>query len=79
MFESAIQEFLDANGVELEDGTKDDPPLAKFEVEIGKYKEIQSKIQALPTSANIGWIKVRVPLFSHPLQLFIHMPGGLHW
>lgn len=63
-----MKEFLDANATELEDGTKDDPELSKFEAEIKKYKDIQSKIQALPTSKNIGWIKVCFAskwLFSH--------------
>ena len=52
------QEFVEAEGIELEEGTKDDPPLGKFEEQISKYKGIEKEIQALPTSANIGWIKV---------------------
>jgi dynein heavy chain len=34
----ALQDFLAADGVALPDGTKDDPPLAKFEEQIQKYK-----------------------------------------
>lgn len=32
------QSFLDANGAQLADGGKDDPPLARFEEQIQKYK-----------------------------------------
>ena len=34
----ALQEFLEAEGVKLPDGSRDDPPLAKFEEQIQKYK-----------------------------------------
>jgi dynein heavy chain len=34
----ALQEFLEAEGVKLSDGSRDDPPLAKFEEQIQKYK-----------------------------------------
>lgn len=59
---NCIQEFVESEGVELEEGTKDDPPLGKFEEQISKYKGIEKEIQALPTSANIGWIKVRIKI-----------------
>lgn len=32
------QEFLEANGPLLPDGRRDDPPLAKFDQQIQKYK-----------------------------------------
>jgi hypothetical protein len=32
------QEFLEANGPLLPDGSRDDPPLPKFEEQIQKYK-----------------------------------------
>jgi len=53
-----LREFLEANAMELEDGTKDDPSLERFDEEINKYKEVQDEIQALTTSKNIGWIRV---------------------
>lgn len=47
-----------AEGKQLEDGTKDDPTLDRFEAEIAKYRAVQEEIQALPTSATIGYIKI---------------------
>ncbi|CAD7696266.1 unnamed protein product [Ostreobium quekettii] len=55
---TALKEFVEEEGEQLEDGTKDDPPLAKFEEQIAKYKGIEKEIQALPTNSNLGWIKV---------------------
>lgn len=52
------QEFLAAEGKQLEDGTRDDPTLDRFEAEIAKYRAVQEEIQALPTSATIGYIKI---------------------
>jgi hypothetical protein len=43
---------------DLPDGTKDDPVLAKFETEITKYKAVAQEIQQLPSTANIGWMKI---------------------
>ena len=54
----ALQEFLVAEGKQLEDGTRDDPTLDRFEAEIAKYRAVQEEIQALPTSATIGYIKI---------------------
>ena len=53
-----LQEFLAAEGKQLEDGSRDDPTLDRFEAEIGKYRAVQEEIQALPTSATIGYIKI---------------------
>lgn len=53
-----MQEFLKEEGEVLEDRSKDDPTLEKFESEITKYKKIEKEIDALPTSSNIGWIQV---------------------
>lgn len=47
-----------AEGKQLEDGTKDDPTLDRFEAEIAKYRAVQEEIQALPTSATLGYIKI---------------------
>ena len=47
-----------AEGKQLEDGTRDDPTLDRFEAEIAKYRAVQEEIQALPTSATIGYIKI---------------------
>ena len=52
------QEFLAAEGKQLEDGTRDDPTLDRFEAEIAKYRAVQEEIQALPTSATLGYIKI---------------------
>ncbi|KAA6419077.1 MAG: flagellar outer dynein arm heavy chain beta [Trebouxia sp. A1-2] len=53
-----LKEFLVAEGKQLEDGTRDDPTLDRFEAEIAKYRAVQEEIQALPTSATIGYIKI---------------------
>ena len=42
----------------MEDGSRDDPTLDRFEAEIAKYRAVQEEIQALPTSATIGYIKI---------------------
>lgn len=39
--QQALQEFLAAEGSKLPDGGRDDPPLAKFEEQINKYKYVQ--------------------------------------
>eukprot|EP00884_Botryococcus_braunii_P022565 jgi/Botrbrau1/8993/Bobra.0148s0096.1 len=54
---SALQEFLDREGVVGESGLKEDPPLEKFEAEIARYRALLEEVQALPTSANIGYIR----------------------
>lgn len=56
--QTTLHEFLEKNAVVMEDGSKDDPELAKFDAEIARYKKIQEEIQALPVSATIGWLKV---------------------
>lgn len=53
-----LQEFLAAEGKQSEDGSRDDPTLDRFEAEIAKYRAVQEEIQALPTSATIGYIKI---------------------
>ena len=40
-----VQEFLNAEGKQAEDGNKEDPALDRFEAEIAKYKAVQDEIQ----------------------------------
>ncbi len=40
-----LQEFLNAEGKQAEDGNKEDPALDRFEAEIAKYKAVQDEIQ----------------------------------
>ena len=56
--QATLKEFLEAEGIVLSDNTKDDPPLAKFEEQIAKYKQIATQIQALPSLQSMGWVKV---------------------
>ena len=53
-----LKEFLDAEGKTLSDGTLDDPPLAKFEEQIGKFKAVATEIGLLPSTMTIGWCKI---------------------
>jgi dynein heavy chain len=55
---ATLNEFKAAEGKTLEDGTKDDPPLAKFEEQIAKYKSLSSEITALPGLETRGWVKI---------------------
>jgi len=36
--QATLREFLESHGTALPDGTRDDPPLSKFEDQIQKYK-----------------------------------------
>jgi dynein heavy chain len=54
----ALQEFLEAEGVVGEDGSKDAPPLEAFEAQVQKYRGVQAEINSMKTSASFGWIKV---------------------
>ena len=80
-----------AEGKQLEDGTRDDPTLDRFEAEIAKYRAVQEEIQALPTSATIGYIKIDakpikqalttwvtkwIYLFTHYLQIKVAALSG---
>ena len=56
--QSSLNEFKAAEGRTLEDGTKDDPPLAKFEEQIAKYKALSTEISALPSLETRGWAKI---------------------
>lgn len=56
--QSTLSEFLEAEGKVLSDGSKDDPELAKFELQIAKYKSLASEIQGLPSLQTMGWVKV---------------------
>lgn len=64
----SLHQFLEQNAEILEDGSKDDPSLEKFEAEISKYKKIEKEIEALPTSGNIGWIQVDAKPLKHSLS-----------
>ena len=80
-----------AEGKQLEDGTRDDPTLDRFEAEIAKYRAVQEEIQALPTSATIGYIKIDakpikqalttwvtkwIYLFTHYLQIKVGLSAA---
>ncbi|KAF5834390.1 hypothetical protein DUNSADRAFT_8976 [Dunaliella salina] len=80
---TALQEFCDANGTTLPDGTKEDPVLSKFEEEISVYKSVSAEVSALPSSITINFVKINakplrtalttwaskwVHLFTHHLQ-----------
>lgn len=56
--QATLKEFLEAEGKILEDKTRDDPPLAKFEEQIQKYKAMATEIQNLPSICTVGWVKV---------------------
>lgn len=53
--QQALRGFLTGNGT---NGQHGGPNLEAFAAEIAKYKAIQDELQALPSSAAIGWIKV---------------------
>jgi hypothetical protein len=40
---ATLQAFLASEGSQAADGTRDDPPLAKFEAQITKYKQVRGK------------------------------------
>eukprot|EP00798_Chlamydomonas_sp_ICE-L_P004667 gene4667-14864_t len=81
---ATLQEFLKAEGTQIEgEDTYDDPPLAKFEAQIAKYKQVSAEIANLPGNQTIGWVKINakplrtalttwaskwVYLFTHYLQ-----------
>lgn len=67
----ALQEFLAAEGKQLEDGSKEDPTLDRFEAEIAKYRAVQEEIQALPTSATIGYIKIDAKPIKQALSTWV--------
>ncbi|KAF6251999.1 flagellar outer dynein arm heavy chain beta [Scenedesmus sp. NREL 46B-D3] len=54
----ALQDFLEAEGTKNADGSRDDPPLAKFEEQIQEYKAVAQAIASLPGSAVVGFIRV---------------------
>ena len=56
--QGTLKEFLETEGTEMEDGTRGDPPLEKFDAEISSYKEVQHEIQNLKVSESIGWLKI---------------------
>ncbi|KAI8473051.1 MAG: flagellar outer dynein arm heavy chain beta [Monoraphidium minutum] len=55
---ATLKAFLEANNTTQPDGSCADPPLAKFEEQIQKYKAIGAEIAALPGSASLGWVRV---------------------
>lgn len=55
--QAALQAFLASGGADP-DGAPADPPLERFEEEIGRYRAMQDEVQALPSSAPVGWIKL---------------------
>ncbi|PNW78281.1 hypothetical protein CHLRE_09g403800v5 [Chlamydomonas reinhardtii] len=81
--QATLQQFITDNGVTLPDGTRDDPPLAKFEEQIVKYKNVASEIASFKDTMTMGYVKVNakplrqalstwaskwVYLFTHYLQ-----------
>lgn len=82
--QATLQQFITDNGVTLPDGTRDDPPLAKFEEQIVKYKNVASEIASFKDTMTMGYVKVNakplrqalstwaskwVYLFTHYLQV----------
>ena len=65
------QEYLAAEGKQLEDGSREDPTLDRFEAEIAKYRGTQEEIQALPTSATIGYIKIDAKPIKQALSTWV--------
>ncbi len=51
------QEFLEAESPVRADGTKDAPSLAKFEVQIARYKGLQEEVQGLPSLVVLGYMR----------------------
>eukprot|EP00232_Nephroselmis_pyriformis_P019075 CAMPEP_0182900652 /NCGR_PEP_ID=MMETSP0034_2-20130328/28990_1 /TAXON_ID=156128 /ORGANISM="Nephroselmis pyriformis, Strain CCMP717" /LENGTH=4527 /DNA_ID=CAMNT_0025034901 /DNA_START=131 /DNA_END=13711 /DNA_ORIENTATION=+ len=71
---STLQQFLVENAVKLDEesgGGKDDPPLEMFDVEIAKYKTVQEEIQALPSSATVGWMKIDAKPIKQALSTWV--------
>eukprot|EP00891_Asterochloris_glomerata_P002883 jgi/Astpho2/2883/Aster-01037 len=68
---ASLQEFLNAEGKQAEDGNKEDPALDRFEAEIAKYKAVQDEIQGLPTSASIGYIKIDAKPIKQALSTWV--------
>ncbi|CAG9462750.1 unnamed protein product [Pedinophyceae sp. YPF-701] len=83
--QETLQEFLRENATRDEETGEvvGDPPLAKFDEEITRYKMVQDEIAALPTTVDIGmlridcrpikqalgtWVTKWVFLFTHYLQ-----------
>ena len=56
--QASLNEFLESEGKVLSDGSRDDPDLAKFELQIAKYKAIATEIQGLPGLQTMGWVKI---------------------
>ncbi|KAK3254170.1 Dynein beta chain, flagellar outer arm [Cymbomonas tetramitiformis] len=54
----SLAQFLDENGKENAEGGKDEPELKIFDDKIAELKNVQTEVQALPSSMVIGWLKV---------------------
>lgn len=50
--------FLEAEGIKAQDGTRADPPLAKFEEQIHRYRSIAQEVAALPSTMVVGFLRV---------------------
>ena len=59
-----MQEFMEREGVLLEDGTRDVPSLEKFEAQIAEVHAIETDIQAIPAIITEGLLRIN----TKPLQ-----------
>ena len=90
---ATLQQFL-ALGPKAADGTQAGQLLERFEAEIGRYRALQDELQALPSSAPLGWIKVDakpikqalltwaskwIYLYTHHLQSKVNDFWGMVW
>eukprot|EP00879_Flechtneria_rotunda_P005416 GHRR01005708.1.p1 GENE.GHRR01005708.1~~GHRR01005708.1.p1 ORF type:complete len:1495 (+),score=578.36 GHRR01005708.1:300-4784(+) len=53
-----FKDFLEAEGTKAADGSREDPPLAKFEQQIQKYKAVGQQVASLPGNAVVSFIKI---------------------
>eukprot|EP00002_Diphylleia_rotans_P013390 TRINITY_DN2619_c0_g1_i7.p1 TRINITY_DN2619_c0_g1~~TRINITY_DN2619_c0_g1_i7.p1 ORF type:complete len:4501 (-),score=1146.89 TRINITY_DN2619_c0_g1_i7:169-13671(-) len=53
-FEREIVQMLHAKSIRV----RREPPLAKFDEWIGKYKSIQDSISQLPNATSVGWLRI---------------------
>eukprot|EP00854_Cymbomonas_tetramitiformis_P010885 gene10885-12880_t len=54
----SLAKFLEDNGKDNGEGGKDEPDLKIFDDKIAQLKNVQTEVQALPSSMVIGWLKV---------------------
>jgi len=56
--EAAFQEFLETQKTEASNAVDADPPLAAFDAQIAKYKQLQDEIHELPGNKTIAFLKI---------------------